>query len=106
MASKKKAPQKKGAKKGVTTAARKPAQKKPIKAKTSSNREAPGGLHISAPPALEARLEDLATSMGKSMDQMLIQALIEFADTWEDHQRVVETLNEDDDRMQIVVGKD
>jgi hypothetical protein len=85
---------------------KKPPRKKAVKAKTSANRATKNGLYMDVPHELEARLEDLAKSMGKSMDQMLTQALIEFADTWEDHQRVVETLNEDDDRMQIVVGKD
>lgn len=106
MVSKKKTPRKKGAKKTASKSAKITPRKKPVKSKASEIGTAKRGLHINTPPDLEARLEDLAKSMGKSMDQMLIQALIEFADTWEDHQRVVEALGEDDDRMQIVVGKD
>ena len=34
-------------------------------------------------PELDARLQSLAISMGKSLDEVLLQALTEFADTWE-----------------------
>ena len=89
----------------MATKKKTPRKKKP-KAKAPVNRAKERGIHITVSQDLEARLEGLSKSMGKSMDQMLIQALNEFADTWEDHQRVIETLGEEDDRMQIVVGKD
>ncbi len=44
--------------------------------------------------------------MGVSLDALLVQALTEFADSWEDHQRTVTALSEGDDRMQLVVPQD
>jgi predicted transcriptional regulator len=118
MATKKKKMAKKSAAK---TAARKPAKrkaknstrkpvraaKKPAKRKTPQNKvsapKAAGGLHIKVNPALQARLSVLAKGMERTMDELLLQALTEFADTWEEHQRTVDALNAEDDRMQIVV---
>jgi predicted transcriptional regulator len=92
---------------GIGMATKKKApRKKKTKAKASVNRSQNRGFHIAVSQDLEARLEDLAKSMRKSMDEILIQAVSEFADTWEDHQRVVETLADEDDRLQIVVEKD
>ena len=95
MVAKKKASRTKATKKGIAKNTRKPT------ARTSKD-----GLNINVSPKLEARLEELAKSLGKSMDQLLAQALNEFVDTWEDHQRVLDALDDGDDRVQIVVGKD
>jgi predicted DNA-binding protein len=54
---------------------------------------------------LERRLAALATQMQKSMDAVLMQALCEFADAWEDHFRTVKNL-QDDDRIQLSVKPD
>ena len=81
-------------------------RKNKAKAKVSVSRSQNRGFHIAVSQDLETRLEDPAKIMSKSMDEILIQAVSEFADTWEDHQRVVETLADEDDRMQIVVGKE
>tara|TARA_R110000868_G_scaffold44266_3_gene147952 strand:- start:1412 stop:1834 length:423 start_codon:yes stop_codon:yes gene_type:complete len=87
------------------TLRKKPARKK-TSAKKPTSRPVARGVHIDLSPDLKARVENLAAVMGKSLDQLLIQAVNEFADTWEDHQRVIEALDEGDDRVQIVVGRD
>jgi predicted transcriptional regulator len=91
----KKAPPKKRAAK--KSPAKRPAPKK------KPARKSPGGVSIAVSPALDARLAALAASMNLSLDALVLQALAEFADTWEDHQRTVEALGEEDDRMQLVV---
>ncbi len=55
---------------------------------------------------LDNRLRELATEMNKSLEEVLIQALTEFADNWEDHLRTVRNLNAGDDRMQLSVSDD
>jgi len=37
------------------------------------------------------------------MEQVLVQALTEFANTWEDHQRVVSALADEDDRVHLAI---
>ena len=98
----KKATRKAAAKKapGVKRSGKKAAAKRPAK------RSAQGEVRLVVPPDLRARLTRLAKHMGTPMDQLLVQALREFAETWEDHQRVVDALNEGDDRVQLVVGKE
>ena len=54
---------------------------------------------------LERRLAALAKQMQKSMDAVLVQAMCEFADAWEDHFRTVKNL-QDDDRIQLSVKLD
>ncbi len=44
--------------------------------------------------------------MGKSMDAILVQALEEFVETWEDHLQTVEALKETEDRVQLSVPKE
>ena len=85
--------------------AKKSPAKKPARKKTPARRS-PGGVSIAVSPALDARLAALAASMNLSLDALVLQALAEFADTWEDHQRTVAALGEDDDRMQIVVPQE
>ncbi len=99
----KKAPQKKTQRKKPP---QKKVQRKKTAAKKATKRPAARGVHIDLAPELKLRLEALALSMGKNLDQLLIQAASEFADTWEDHQRVIEALDEGDDRVQIVVGRE
>ncbi len=125
MAVKKKAARKKAPKKGPAKAKKKapekkapqkkPQRKKPQQKKVQQKKKAAKkavkrpvarGMHIDLPPDLKVRIESLAASMGKTLDQVLVQAVSEFADTWEDHQRVIEALDEGDDRVQIVVGRD
>lgn len=108
MAMKKKPVKKTATKKSVKT--KRPAAKKPAAKKASKKKPAPakaaGGLRVAATPTLEARLKALAKTMGKSLDQILVQAMTEFADTWEEHQRTVAALSEGDDRMQLVVPQE
>ena len=111
MAKKKKPVKKAAIKKNVKTkrpAAKKAVAKKPAakKATTKKPGKAAGGLRVAATPTLEARLKALAKTMGKSLDQVLVQAMTEFADTWEEHQRTVAALSEGDDRMQLVVPQE
>lgn len=111
---------KKAAKKPVKTSAkRKPARgapkkrtkvKKPIR--KSAKREKrplaglPGQLILQVDPGLVERLKALGSSMAKSLDQVVGQALGEFADTWEDHGRTVAALNTEDDRTVLSVRPD
>ena len=88
-----KAPVKKSVKKAAKRSAGKPARK-------------PGALAVQVTPALEARLNALAANMSTVLDALLVQALTEFVDTWEDHQRTVEALNEGSDRLQVVAPTD
>ena len=105
-----KKPARKAAKK-KTIAKRKPAATTRTKSakgrvKKSSRRAAPSGVQLGVSLELDGRLRDLATQMGKSLEEVLIQALTEFADTWEDHLRTIKTLNTGDDRMQLSVRDD
>ncbi len=97
-----KKPVKKVAKKVAKKAAKKPA-KKPAARKAPAPRPAPGALSVQVDPALVVRLEALAIRMSHSLDQVLAQALLEFADNWEDHMQTVAVLSEGDDRIQLVV---
>lgn len=113
MAKKKKPVKKAAIKKNVKTkrpAAKKAVAKKPSAKKVSKKKPAPakaaGGLRVAATPTLEARLKALAKTMGKSLDQILVQAMTEFADTWEEHHRTVAALSEGNDRMQLVVPQE
>ncbi len=92
------------------TAKKKPAAKKaktkraaPKKAKSKSSRS---GGSIVVTPELDARLRMLATNLGKSMDEILVQALEEFAETWEEHLQTVAALKETEDRVQLSVPKE
>lgn len=88
----------------------KPAKSKAVKRKAApkkkpARKSAPaarnvGGVNV--PKDLEARLMALALEMEKNMDAVILQALSEFADAWEDHFRTLLSLAEDD-RMQLVV---
>lgn len=85
--------------KAATSKAKKP------KTKAGARR---GAQHTETvlPKELELRLMALAAQMDKTMDALLLQALCEFADAWEDHFRTVEVLAEEDERVQIVVKPD
>jgi len=97
----KKAARKASAKK--KRAQKKPAQKQAVQRAPLPRMLEPGFLSVQVAPALEDRLIDLAMRMAKPLDQVLAQALSEFADTWEDHMRTVNALNQSDDRVQLVV---
>lgn len=56
----------------------------------------------SIPTDLDRRLRSLASKMDKTFDAILLQALCEFADAWEDHFRTMTALA-DDDRVQLAV---
>ncbi|MBL8630495.1 MAG: hypothetical protein JNM81_12735 [Rhodospirillaceae bacterium] len=71
------------------------------KAKTKARR--PQRTETVLPKDLEARLMALAAQMDKTMDALLLQALCEFADAWEDHYRTINVLADEDERVQIVV---
>lgn len=77
-----------------------PAKKAPArrKAAASSRKDA-----SSVPKELQLRLMSLAQQMDKSLDALMLQALCEFADAWEDHYRTINAMVEEDDRIQLVV---
>lgn len=103
-------PVKKSVKTSVKKAAKKAVQKKPVK---KSARKLPRGavrvasaiegVYVPADAALQGRLRALATGMQKPLNEILAQALTEFANNWEDHMQTVEALNSDDDRVQLAV---
>ena len=104
----KKAPKKsvkKPVKKAVRKVIKKAAQKKAAPKRVAPKSQ-PGALSVRVDPALAARLEGLAGRMSRSLDQVLAQALLEFADNWEDHMQTVAALNADDDRVQVVAPTD
>jgi predicted transcriptional regulator len=92
-----KTPVKKSVQKTAKRPARKPARKAARK---------PGALSVQVTPALEARLNALAANMSTVVDALLVQALTEFVETWEDHQRTVAALNDGSDRLQVVAPTD
>ena len=115
MAKAKKAAKRKPASKAAkkkTIAKRKPAassrgKSKKTKAKAPSRRAAaPQGVQLGVSVELDDRLRALATQMNKSLEEILIQALTEFADNWEDHIRTIRNLSAGDDRMQLSVRDD
>lgn len=79
-----------------------PVKKRAVK-KSASRRPANDGVQLGVSLELDARLRELATQMNKTLEEVLIQALTEFADNWEDHLRTVNALNEGDDRVQLSV---
>ena len=101
--------------------AKRPKQKKPAKKKApvrkaAKKRSSPKrraarkpeitGLIIRVAPELDARLKMLATNMSKSIEDVIAQALAEFAETWEDHLRTVAALKDDEDRVHLTVPKE
>jgi type IV secretory pathway VirB10-like protein len=80
-----------------------PAKTSRVKSKAKAKRAASNRTETVLPKELEARLMALAVQMDKSMDAVLIQALCEFADAWEEHFRTVNVIIEEDERVQIVV---
>jgi predicted HicB family RNase H-like nuclease len=96
-----KKPASKSVKKMVKKAARKPKAKKKAVKKTR-RKAADGGMSVQVAPVLEQRLRALAVLMQKPLNQLMDQALSEFADNWEEHMRTLHTLGDDSDRMQIV----
>ncbi|MDX2144328.1 MAG: hypothetical protein SFV19_13315 [Rhodospirillaceae bacterium] len=70
------------------------AKASPAKPKSSADLVLPRDLH--------GRLTALARQMEKTMDALMLQALCEFADAWEDHFRTVKALQADD-RVQVAV---
>ncbi|MHB1204473.1 MAG: hypothetical protein ACYCZX_02815 [Rhodospirillaceae bacterium] len=109
MAAKRKAPKKaktgKAKIKKAKPAARKAATKRPMK-KMPKKAAKPAGLVIKTDPALEARLRMLGTKMGKSLEAVIVQALGEFADNWEDHMQTVAALRDTEDRVHLSVPKE
>ena len=63
----------------------------------------PRKITLDLPPVLHDRLKALADVMDLTMQAVVRQALMEFAETWEDHHRTVAALAEDNDRVQVVV---
>jgi hypothetical protein len=78
--------------------ARKPARARRGKTRSTVRRGAPT---LVVPADLESRLLALALQMEKTFDAVLVQALSEFADAWEDHFRTVAALADDGDRVQL-----
>jgi hypothetical protein len=63
----------------------------------------PQHITLDLPPVLHDRLKALSQVMDLPMEAVIRQALMEFADTWEDHHRTVAALADPGDRMQVVV---
>jgi hypothetical protein len=77
------------------------AKLKPM-AKASSRATSRSSADLVLPRDLHGRLTALARQMEKTMDALMLQALCEFADAWEDHFRTVRALQADD-RVQVAV---
>lgn len=102
---------------GKTSAKRKPvaatrgkSNKKVVK-KSKTKKSAPrrpkdDGVRLGVSLELDNRLRDLAIAMNKSLEEILLQALTEFADNWEDHMNTVSVLGAEDDRVQLAVRDD
>ena len=105
---KKTAKKKPAAKKAKTKrTSQKPAAKRaPKKAKPARKSSSRSGGSIIVTPELDARLRLLATNLGKTMDEVLVQALQEFVETWEDHLQTVAALKDTEDRIQLSVPKE
>jgi hypothetical protein len=100
------------AKKKAAAKAARPQPKPRPKAKAAPQRRfqtvkftLPQPIVLDLPPALHDRLRQLSKVMTLPMEGVIRQALMEFADTWEDHHRTVAALAETSDRM-MVVDKD
>ncbi|MGE4062337.1 MAG: hypothetical protein AB7E79_03125 [Rhodospirillaceae bacterium] len=83
-----------------------PSRARSTKRSVKKSSRVPSGVQLGVSAELDTRLRELATHMNKSLEEVLIQALTEFADNWEDHLRTVRTLNAGDDRMQLSVPDD
>ena len=96
---------KKRAKKTVKKTVKKVAKKSRAKTKVTKTKVVapPGALIVQMPPALEERVRALAERMSIPLDQLLVMALGEFTEAWEDHMHTVGALNEEDDRVQLSV---
>jgi hypothetical protein len=68
---------------------------KATKAKTTATKPKTKAVKPLLPKDLETRLFGLARQMEKTMDALMLQALCEFADAWEDHFRTVKSLQDD-----------
>ena len=93
------------------TAKKKAPARKAAKKKANPKRKGPRkpqitGVVVRVAPELDARLKMLATNMSKTMEELIAQALAEFAETWEDHLRTVAALKEDEDRVHLSVPKE
>jgi len=62
----------------------------------------PQPIMLDLPPALHDRLKQLSLIMSLPMEGVIRQALMEFAETWEDHHRTVASLADSSDRMMVV----
>jgi hypothetical protein len=85
---------------------KKSAIKKALPRRAARKTAKPDGLVVKTNPALEARLRMLATKMGIGFDALIVQALNEFADNWEDHLRTVAALQDTEDRVHLSVPKE
>lgn len=63
-------------------------------------------VKITISKELEDRPKALAERQDKTFDDVQALAVAEYADTWEDHLDTVDTLKEDDDRVQLAVAND
>lgn len=66
----------------------------------------PQHITLDLPPALHDRLKGLSQVMDLPMEAVVRQALMEFADTWEEHHRTVAALAEGSDRVQLAVAQE
>ena len=62
-------------------------------------------VNISISEDLNSRLAALAERMEKSKEEILVLALQEYAENWEDHLDTVDVLKEGDDSVQLVVNE-
>ncbi len=80
---------------------------KKSKRKTAApRRAADDGVRLGVSLELDNRLRALAVAMNMSLEDILLQALTEFADNWEDHLNPVSILGDEDDRVQLAVRDD
>ena len=85
---------------------RKAAKKKASPKRKAARKAQVTGVIVRVAPDLDARLKMLATNMSKTMEEVIAQALAEFAETWEDHLRTVAALKEDEGRVHLSVPKE
>lgn len=61
-------------------------------------------LTLQVPPALQERLEALAGRLDQDIDSVLLQALEEYAERWEDHLRDLDAIDSGtDERVMLQV---
>lgn len=63
-------------------------------------------LILTLTPEAQERLEALAVKLEKTVDECAQLALSEFLDTWEDHLRVIDAMDDGEERPALKVVND